>query len=103
MTLEKVLVNRNDLRNRLEARMRRSLAELEVPGLGTAALLWDSLQTPLRFSKENQTSLAKDLTRAFIDREALIGPEGVILQDIHNGKSAFLSRFSKSGENGPAW
>jgi len=101
MTLEKVLVNRNDLRNRLEARMRSSLAELEVPGLGTAALLWDSLQTPLRFSKENQTSLAKDLTRAFIDREALIGPEGVILQDIHNGKSAFLSRFSRSGEERP--
>ena len=101
MTLEKVLVNRNDLRNRLETRMRSSLAELEVPGLGTAALLWDSLQTPLRFSKENPASLAKDLTRAFIDREALIGPEGVILQDIHNGKSAFLSRFSRSGEERP--
>lgn len=101
MTLEKVLVNRNDLRNRLEARMKRSLAELEVPGLGTAALLWDSLQTPLRFPKDNQTFLAKDLTRAFIDREALIGPEGVIPQDIHNGKSAFLSRFSRSGEERP--
>lgn len=101
ITLEKVLVNRNDLRNRLEARMRRSLAELEVPGLGTAALLWDSLQTPLRFSGSNQTSLAKDLTRAFIDREALIEPEGAIPQDIHSGKSAFLFRFSRSGEERP--
>ncbi len=101
ITLEKVLVNRSDLRNRLEARMGRSLAELEVPGLGTAALVWDSLQTPLRFSKENQTSLAKDLTRAFIDREAFIEPENGIPQDIHSGKSAFLSRFSKSGEERP--
>jgi len=101
MTLEKVRVNRNDLRHRLEARMGRSLAEVEVPGLGTAALLWDSLQAPLRFPKESQTSLAKDLTRAFIDREAFIEPESGIPQDIHSGESAFLSRFSRSGEERP--
>ena len=65
MTLEKVLVNRNDLRNRLEARMRSSLAELEVPGLGTAALLWDSLQTPLRFSKGESSFLGEGPDASF--------------------------------------
>ena len=103
ITLEKVLVNRSDLRNRLEARMGRSLAELEVPGLGTAALLWDSLQTPLRFPKESQTSLAKDLTRAFIDREAFIEPEMASLRIFTAERVLSCLASPNRGRNGRVW
>jgi hypothetical protein len=99
--LKKVLVNRNDLRNRLEARMKRSLAEIEVPGVGTAGLVWDSLQAPFRHPDANPASLVKDLTRAFIDREAFIEPGGMVPLDIHSGRNAFLSRFSRSTEERP--
>jgi len=78
--------------------MKHPLAEAEVPGWGTARLIWDSLEIPLRFPNANRTLLTRDLTRAFLDGEGRMYPEQGSGQINPNLKSAFQFQFSRGGE-----
>lgn len=100
--LKKILVSRRDLATRFQARMKHPVAELGTPDWGSAFQLWDSLQTPLRFPQSNRSFLEKDLTRAFLDGEASVGPEPEVYPGSPNGKRAFAFKFPRSGEERPA-
>jgi len=102
LELQRIPLSLRDLNTRLQTRMKHPLAQAVVPGWGTARLIWDSLEIPLRFPNANRSFLTRDLTQAFLEGQSRLHVKQGNGQNASDLKSSFQFQSSSGGEERPA-